>query len=66
MLNEGKGTADISGLFDFLKELKTLSGREFDDEEVVKAVKGCAGHAGGSIDQNKFIELVCRIKLTRH
>ncbi|XP_060582567.1 uncharacterized protein LOC132738958 [Ruditapes philippinarum] len=65
-LNGGKGTADIAGLFDFLKELKTLSGRAFEDEEVEKAIMGCAGDKDRSIDKKKFIELVCRIKLTRH
>jgi hypothetical protein len=27
---------------------------------------GCAGDKDRSIDKKKFIELVCRIKLTRH
>lgn len=63
---KGSGTADVSGLFDFLKELKTMSGRSYDDAELETSIMGVAGEDDRSVDKTKFIKLVKKIKLTRH
>jgi len=62
---QGNGTADIGGLFDFLKTLKTLSGRCPTDEELENYIKNAAGDSK-SIDINKFASLIKRIKMTRN
>lgn len=64
-LQDASGAADISGLWDFAKELKTLAGRVFGDEELETTIKSIAGE-DRNIDRKKFIELVSRIKLTRN
>ena len=61
----GSGTVDVSGTWDFMKELKTLSGRCLADEELEQCMMAQAGEER-SIDQKKFIELISRIKLTRN
>lgn len=66
LAKKGGGTADVSGLFDFLKELKTLSGRNFQEEELETTIMQIAGEEDRSVDRKKFIELVRRIKLTRN
>ena len=62
---KGTDTVDVSGLWDFLKELKTMGGRQFCDEELETCIKAQAGEER-CIDKRKFIELVSRVKLTRH
>ena len=62
---KGTDTLDVSGLWDFLKELKTMGGRQYEDEELETCIKAQAGPER-CIDRRKFIELVSRIKLTRH
>lgn len=66
MTIDDNGHVDIAKTWDFLKTLKTLSGRSFDDEELETLIKSIAGEADRSVDREKFIELVSRIKLTRH
>ena len=61
----GSGTVDVSGTWDFMKELKTLSGRCLADEELEQCMMAQAGEER-CIDQKKFIELISRIKLTRN
>lgn len=58
-------TVDVSGTWDFLKELKTMGGRNYDDEELESCIKAHAGEER-CLDRKKFIELVCRVKLTRN
>ena len=65
LMVKGTDTVDVSGLWDFLKELKTMGGRQFEDEELEKCIKAQAGEER-CIDRRKFIELVSRVKLTRH
>lgn len=64
-LQDATGHADIAGLWDFAKQLKTLSGRVFADEELETTIKSIAGE-DRNVDRKKFIELVSRIKLTRN
>lgn len=64
-LENGSGSADIEGLWDFAKELKTLTGRKFEDEELETTIKSIAGE-DRVIDRKKFIELISRVKLTRN
>ncbi|KAL4228497.1 hypothetical protein ACF0H5_011545 [Mactra antiquata] len=65
LLMDGTDCVDIGGTWDFLKELKTLAGRVFCDDEMETMIKGIAGEER-AIDRKKFIELICRIKLTRN
>ena len=62
---KGGGTADISGTWDFLKDLKTLSGRNPTDEELESSIKAMAGE-DRTIDRRKFIELITKLKLIRN
>lgn len=66
LIIDEKGHVDIAKTWDFLKELKTLSGRCFDDEELETLIKSIAGEEDRSVDMEKFMELISRIKLTRH
>lgn len=61
----GTETVDVSGTWDFLKELKTLAGRNYEDEELESCIKAEAGEER-CLDRRKFMKLVCRVKLTRH
>ncbi|WAR05996.1 hypothetical protein MAR_021365 [Mya arenaria] len=56
--------ADPSGTWDFLKTLKTLSGRGFEDEELETTMMAILGQEK-TLDKKKFIELISRVKMTR-
>ena len=62
---DASGQVDVSGTWDFMKELKTLSGRNLADCELECCMKAQAGEER-CIDRRKFIELISRIKLTRN
>ncbi|KAH3692486.1 uncharacterized protein LOC127863367 [Dreissena polymorpha] len=64
-LQGGSGSADVAGAWDFLKGLKTLSGRPFEDDELETTMKSIMGEEK-VLDQKRFIELISRIKLTRN
>ena len=64
-LQDATGSIDIAGLWDFAKQLKTLTGRAFADEELETCIKSIAGE-DRNVDIKKFVELVSRIKLTRN
>lgn len=65
LAGDGSEEEKASKVWDFLSKLTTQTGRHFESEEIHDTIKNITGPEK-HIDQQKFIEMVCRIRLTRH
>ncbi|KAL3836347.1 hypothetical protein ACJMK2_021780 [Sinanodonta woodiana] len=61
---DGTGCVDIDKLWDHMKNIKTISGRNPTDLELEKYIKGTAG-SEKTIDFTKFINLICSLKMLK-